>query len=173
MVVPATPFRGDRKLHDIHRSDPALCAADTCNCPRPRGWVLSRVAIRAVTGWSESVINERSGDLPGRIATSWTVVVDTLVLFREVIYGGFRFRPARRAARGDGPCSALAAAGDHRNRPIGRNGDSLQGDHWQVHGRCENWVDGVMMLERFERLPAPHRKSSHGQNGQVRGFQAR
>jgi|GEM_PF-5342340 len=91
------PFDGTRKVHDLVKSDRALCGADLCQCSRPVGWKIPRPLIRIIAGWSDSVVNERSDAIPGRLPCH-CVCVDTLVFMREVIFGGFDF-PARAVSR--------------------------------------------------------------------------
>jgi hypothetical protein len=91
------PFTGEAKVHDLIKSDRALCEANLCDCARPVGWKLNRTLIRLIANWSDSVVNERSAEIPGRLPCH-CLCVDALTFMREVIFGDFSF-PARAVSR--------------------------------------------------------------------------
>lgn len=95
------PLRGER-VHDVLRSDPALCMRGECDCQAPVGWEITRPIIRVMFGGrSDSFVNEHSAELPGRLP-GWRLRVDTLTFMRDCYFNPdfvFSTREAGREAR--------------------------------------------------------------------------
>ena len=98
-VLPFVPMPlGGDKVHDLSKSNRAVCEAGLCACERPTGWRLTRPILRALLGVSDAFLNEHSSELPGRLP-GWRLSVGTLDFMREMFFNEEFAFPTREVSR--------------------------------------------------------------------------